>query len=125
MFEPVETVDKIIENVRQYQVPVQARVVRPSCVKTWHYIPSLDMVGAAEFAGYKDIRVDYFAGSHVNPLEADHHLQATGWFRQMEETEPDYIRANSLAESVGKVILVHLGASPCVLKDSLDKENKS
>jgi hypothetical protein len=125
MFEPVETIEQVLENVSKYQVAVKALVVRPSRVRAWYYIPSLDMVGAAEFIGYKDIRVDYFAESHVNPSEAERHLQATGWFRQLEETEPYYVRAYSLAESIGKMKLVHLSARFYVLKDGLDKDSKN
>lgn len=125
MFEPVETVEQVIENVRKYKVAVKSNVVRPSRVRAWYYIPSIDMVGAAEFIGYKDMRVDYFAEGHVNPSQAESHLDATGWFRQLEETEPDYIHAYSLAESIGKMRLVHTGARFYILKDDLDKGSKS
>jgi len=124
MFEPVETIEQVIENVRRCQTAVKANALRPSRVKAWYYIPSIDMVGAAEFIGYKDVRVDYFAEGHVNPSKAERHLQATGWFRQLEETEPDYIRAYALAELIGKVRLVHLSAKFYVLKDGLDKDTK-
>lgn len=124
-FEPVETVEQVIENVRKYKVAVKSNVVRPSRVRAWYYIPSIDMVGAAEFVGYKDMKVDYFAEGHVNPSQAERHLNGTGWFRQMEETEPDYVHAYSLAESIGKVRLVHTSARFYVLKDGLDKDNIS
>ena len=124
MFEPVETVEQVIENVRNCQTAVKANALRPSRVRAWYYVPSIDMVGAAEFIGYKDVRVDYFAEGHVNPSEAERHLQGTGWFRQMEETEPDYTRAYSLAKAIGKMKLVHSGARFYILKESLDKGNK-
>lgn len=123
MFEPVETIEQVFENVRRYQVAVKARVVRPSRVMAWYYIPSLDMVGSAEFVGYKDMKVDYFAESHVSPSEAERHLQAKRWFRELEETEPNYPRAYSLAESIGQLRLVRTGARFYILKDGLDKDN--
>lgn len=125
MFEPVETVEQLLESVRQYQVALKAKVVRPSRVLAWFYIPSLDMIGAAEFLGYKNIKVDYFAESYVSASDAERHLQEKGWFRELEKTELYYARAYSLAESTSKTRLVNLSARFYVLKEGLDKDIKN
>lgn len=124
MFEPVETIEQLFDSVRQYQVAIKAKVVRPSRVLNWYYIPSLEMLGAAEFIGYKNIKVDYFAESHVSVHEAELHLKAKEWFRELEQTEPYYARAYSLAESMSKTRMVNRGARFHILKDGLDKDIK-
>ncbi len=124
MLELVNTVEGLVTNVKEYQKAVRvSNRITPSLVKDWYYIPTLDMVGASRFIGYKDMTaVCYDQSKTVDGKETEPHLHKKAWFRQLEEGEPYYNRAYQLAESLDKKGRVYKDARFYLLKDIYDKQ---
>jgi|GEM_PF-4469062 len=128
MLEMVKTLNELVENVRQYQRAVKDPYARtiPSLVRAWYYIPSLDMVGASRFIGYRGMTSEGYEESKgvVDGKITEPHLQETGWFRQLAKADPLYAHAKSLAEALSPTGRLFPTARFYVLKSVYDEQVK-
>lgn len=124
MLQLVDTIKELVANVREYQKAVQhSGRVTPSLVRAWYYFPTLHMVGASRFIGYKGMTAErYDQSPEVDGKVTEPHLQAKGWFRQLQESQPQYFYARSLATSLDRQGRVNLRARFHMLEDAYDEE---
>ena len=133
MLELIDTLNELTTNIREYQkavdlsrAPYRRRGrITPSLVRAWYYIPALGLVAASRFIGYKRMnRECYEQSREIDGKVTEPHLQSKGWFRPLEEDEPQYGHARSLAESLSSTCRLYPSARFYVLKNAYDEQVK-
>ena len=133
MLELVDTLDELINNVLEYQKAVHLSYapyrrrgrITPSSVRAWYYIPALDLVAASRFIGCKGMnRERYEQSTEIDVKVTEPHLQRKGWFRPLEENEPQYEHARSTAKRLSPTCKLYPSARFYVLKNTYDRQVK-
>jgi hypothetical protein len=126
--ELVDTPQSLADNVREYQIAAKKRDARvtPNLVRSWYYIPALDMVGGSRFIGYKGMTAELYDRDdiYIDGRETEPHLQSTGWFAPLNPGDPKYTRAVALAESLSRTGKIWLTARFHVLKERYNSQVK-
>lgn len=123
----VTTLEELVANVKEYQRAAKQPSTRitPSLVRSWYYIPALNMVAASRFIGYKEMTAELYEQSHeVDGKVTEPHLQRKGWFRPITEDEPIFENVRTLAASLDRYGRLYPTARFYVLRDIYKERGK-
>jgi hypothetical protein len=92
-------------------------------VRSWYYVPALEMVAPGRFIGYENMTGELYASDIVviSAKQSEKHIQAKGWFEPLLPQNPAYKKARRLAENMSKRNRVMPRARFYVLKNEYDR----